>query len=76
MLRDILSRSGSRPQQQSQPALLPDKKGRQRLLEGGATLGKFDFHAHAAHAKAVGAGVRYMGSGDKKRLSAGGESRN
>ena len=54
MPRDILSRSGSRPQQQSQPALLPDKKGRQRLLEGGATLGKFDFHAHAAHAKAVG----------------------
>lgn len=53
MPRDILSRSGSRPQQQSQPALLPDKKGRQRLLEGGAALGKFDFHAHAAHAKAV-----------------------
>ena len=35
MPRDILSRSGSRPQQQLQPALLPDKKGGQRLLEGG-----------------------------------------
>ena len=54
MPRDILSRSGSRPQQQSQPALLPDKKGGQRILEGGAALGKLDFHAHAAHAKAVG----------------------
>ncbi len=54
MPRDILSRSGSRPQQQLQPALLPDKKGGQRLLQGGAALGKFDFHAHAAHAKAVG----------------------
>ncbi len=54
MPRDILSRSRNGPQQQSQPALLPDKKGRQRLLEGGAALGKFDFHAHAAHAKAVG----------------------
>ncbi len=53
MPRDILSRSRNGPQQQSQPALLPDKKGRQRLLEGGAALGKFDFHAHAAHAKAV-----------------------
>lgn len=53
MPRDILSRSGSRPQQQLQPALLPDKKGGQRILEGGAALGKFDFHAHAAHAKAV-----------------------
>ena len=54
MPRDILSRSRNGPQQQSQPALLPDKKGRQRLLEGGAALGKLDFHAHAAHAKAVG----------------------
>ncbi len=53
MPRDILSRSGEGPQQQSQPALLPDKKGRQRILEGGAALGKLDFHAHAAHAKAV-----------------------
>ena len=53
MPRDILSRSGSRPQQQLQPALLPDKKGGQRILEGGAALGKLDFHAHAAHAKAV-----------------------
>ena len=51
MPRDILSRSGSRLQQQLQPALLPDKKGGQRLLEGGAALGKLDFHAHAAHAK-------------------------
>lgn len=31
MPRDILSRSGEGPQQQSQPALLPDKKGRQRI---------------------------------------------
>ena len=53
MLWDSLSRSGNGPQQQLQPALLPDQKGRQRLLEGGAALGKFDFHAHAAHAKAV-----------------------
>ena len=50
MPRDILSRSGSRPQQQLQPALLPDKKGGQRILEGGAALGKLDFHAHAVHA--------------------------
>ena len=49
-----LSRSRNGPQQQLQPALLPDKKGGQRLLQGGAALGKFDFHAHAAHAKAVG----------------------
>ncbi len=31
MPRDILSRSGEGPQQQSQPALLPDKKGRQHI---------------------------------------------
>ena len=54
MLWDSLSRSKNGPQQQLQPALLPDKKGGQRLLQGGAALGKFDFHAHAAHAKAVG----------------------
>ena len=53
MPRDILSRSENGPQQQLQPALLPDQKGRQQLLERGAILGKFDFHAHAAHAKAV-----------------------
>ena len=53
MLWDSLFRSKNGPQQQLQPALLPDKKGGQRLLQGGAALDKFDFHAHAAHAKAV-----------------------
>lgn len=52
MLWDSLSRSKNGPQQQLQPALLPDKKGGQRLLQGGAALGKFDFYAHAAHAEA------------------------
>ncbi len=41
--RDILSRSGSRPQQQSQPALLPDKKGRQRIRTHRADVHAFHF---------------------------------